>query len=303
MPRLPKRNIVFNEEQSANLTYNSSRALLLVYIIDTVANLISLIIGGTYYNLFSSILPYSVTDYAMYMCGMYPPESYGAYIFPFWDKAFFTLAVVISVLIIGVYVFCLIMSRKRRYGWLIPLVILIMLDIPVQHYNYAIPYADMSLEIIFDIVIAISLILTIINMTLLYKLQGKNRAAQKAAGVPDIHADDDFDEDDIDEILDEAENQRLEDSVPLRMADMTVKYRTLLEHTEDGFRILYRRVGKTNELIIGGKVYDEYIARLEFAHNLNAVVSGHEIQAGFDGMSTSYIMFDNKVVARKTRLI
>jgi hypothetical protein len=87
------------------------------------------------------------------------------------------------------------------------------------------------------------------------------------------------------------------------MADMTVKYRTLLEHTEGGFRILYRRVGKTNELIIGGKVYDEYIARLEFAHNLNAVVSGHEIQAGFDGMSASYIMFDNKVVARKTRLI
>lgn len=301
MPRLPKKNIVFNEEQSANLTYNSSRALLLVYIIDTIANLISLIIGGTYYNLFSSILPYSVTDYAMYMCGMYPPESYGAYIFPFWDKAFFTLAVVISVLIIGVYVFCLIMSRKRRYGWLIPLVILIMSDTPVQHYNYAIPYADMSLEIIFDIVIAISLIFAI-NMALIYELQKKNRVAQKAAKTGGTNSED-LGGNDLDEILQAAEDRTPVDSTPLRMADMTVKYRTLLEHTEDGFRILYRRVGKTNELIIGGKVYDEYIARLEFAHNLNAVVSGHEIQAGFDGMSASYIMFDNKVVARKTRLI
>lgn len=301
MPRLPKRNIVFNEEQSVNLAYNSSRALLLVYIIDTTANLISLIIGGTYYSLFSSILPYSVTDYAMYMCGMYPPESYGAHIFPFWDKAFFTLAVVISVLIIGVYVFCLIMSRKRRYGWLIPLVILIMSDTPVQHYNYAIPYADMSLEIIFDIVIAISLIFAI-NMALIYKLQRKNRVAQKAAKTGSTNSED-FGGNDLDEILQAAEDRTPVDSTPLRMADMTVKYRTLLEHTEDGFRILYRRVGKTNELIIGGKVYDEYIARLEFAHNLNAVVSGHEIQAGFDGMSTSYIMFDNKIVVRKTRLI
>lgn len=301
MPRLPKRNIVFNEEQSANLAYNSSRALLVLYIISTAVNLISLITGGTYYSIFSTILPYSVTDYAMYMCGMYPPESYGAYIFPFWDKAFFTLAVVISVLIIGVYVFCLIMSRKRRYGWLIPLVILIMLDIPVQHYNYAIPYADMSLEIIFDIVIAISLIFAI-NMALIYKLQRKNRVAQKAAKTGGTNSED-FDGDDLDEILQAAEDRTPVDSTPLRMADMTVKYRTLLEHTEGGFRILYRRVGKTNELIIGGKVYDEYIARLEFAHNLNAVVSGHEIQAGFDGMSTSYIMFDNKVVARRTRLI
>lgn len=301
MPRLPKKNIVFNEEQSVNLGYNSSRALLILYIINTVANFISLITGGTYYSIFSSILPYSVTDYAMYMCGMYPPESYGAYIFPFWDKAFFTLAVVISVLIIGVYVLCLIMSRKRRYGWLIPLVILIILDTPVQHYNYAIPYADMTLEIILDIFIIFSLI-TAIVMAHMYKLLMKSNEAQKAAKTGGTNGED-LGGDDLDEILQTAEDHTPVDSTPLRMADMTVKYRTLLEHTEGGFRILYRRVGKTNELIIGGKVYDEYIARLEFAHNLNAVVSGHEIQAGFDGMSASYIMFDNKVVARKTRLI
>lgn len=302
MPRLPKRNIVFNEEQTARLAYNSSRAALLMYILITSANFLSLLTDGAYYNSFSSILPYAVTDYAMYMCGMYPPESYGAYIFPFWDRAFFTLAVVISILIIGVYVLCLIMSRKRRYGWFVPVILLIILDTPVQHFNYAIPLPDMSLEILFDCAMIISLIIGI-GMVLMYKLWEKNNTAQKRTGVPDIHADEDFDEDDPDEILQEAEDHIHVDSTPLRMADMTVKYRTLLEHTEDGFRILYRRVGKTNELIIGGKVYDEYIARLEFAHNLNAVVSGHEIQAGFDGMSTSYIMFDNKVVARKTRLI
>lgn len=302
MPKLPKRNIVFNEEQSANLTYNSSRAALLMYILTTSANLLFLVTGGTHYSIFSTILPYAVTDYAMYMCGMYPPESYGAYAFPFWDRAFFTLAVVISVLIIGVYVLCLIMSQKRRYGWFIPVILLIILDTPVQHFNYATPYADMSLEILFDCAMIISLIVGI-GMVLMYKLWEKNNAAQKAAGVLDIHADKDFDKDDPDEILQESEDHIPVDSTPLRMADMTVKYRTLLEHTEDGFRILYRRVGKTNELVIGGKVYDEYIARLEFAHVLQAVVAGHEIQAGFDGMSASYIMFDNKLVARKTRLI
>ncbi len=302
MPKLPKRNIVFNEEQTASLVYNSSRAALLTYILVTVTNFLSLVTDGTYYNNFSSVLPYAVADYAMYMCGMYPPESYGAYIFPFWDRAFFTLAVVISLVIIGVYVLCLIMSRKRRYGWLIPVILLIILDTPVQHYNYAIPLSDMSLEILFDGVMIISLLVGI-GMALMYKLWEKNSAAQKAAGVSDIHSEDDFDENDPDEILAEAEELQLEDAVPLRMADMTVKYRTLLEHEQDGYRILYRRVGKTNELVIGGKVYDEYIALMEFAHNLYAVVSGHEIQAGFDGMSTSYIMFDNKVVARKTRLI
>ena len=139
-------------------------------------------------------------------------------------------------------------------------------------------------------------------MAHMYKLLMKSNEAQKAAKTGGTNSED-LGGNDLDEILQAAEDHTPVDSTPLRMADMTVKYRTLLEHTEDGFRILYRRVGKTNELIIGGKVYDEYIARLEFAHNLNAVVSGHEIQAGFDGMSASYIMFDNKVVARKTRLI
>lgn len=93
------------------------------------------------------------------------------------------------------------------------------------------------------------------------------------------------------------------DDVGLRRANMGGKSRVLLEKTVGEYRICYRRVGSTNELIVNGVVYDEMKAVIEFEHDLSATVDGHEIHAGCDTDSHSYIVFDGKRVADKLRII
>lgn len=100
-------------------------------------------------------------------------------------------------------------------------------------------------------------------------------------------------------VLDESGND-----TPLREADFFVKNRILLEaKTYDGtLEIVYRRVKSTNELVVNGQVYDEYVALMEFEHNLYATVNGHRVEAGIDGQSFSYIAVDGSVLAQRRRL-
>lgn len=88
----------------------------------------------------------------------------------------------------------------------------------------------------------------------------------------------------------------------LRPADLDVKCRILLEASMSGYRICYRRVRSTNELVVNGYVYDELKAVLEFDHKLVAEVGGHTIAAGLKG-EYSFIEFDGKVIKREQRLI
>ena len=48
-----------------------------------------------------------------------------------------------------------------------------------------------------------------------------------------------------------------QNDIALRRADYSVKSKTLLEATAEGYRICYRRVKSVNELVINGIVYDE----------------------------------------------
>ena len=90
----------------------------------------------------------------------------------------------------------------------------------------------------------------------------------------------------------------------LRNADEEKKGRILLSAEVEGFRIVYRRLGFVNELVVNGKVYDEKKAVLEFSHELSASIGGHTIEAGLDSDSgTSYICFDDEIIAEKERVI
>ena len=89
---------------------------------------------------------------------------------------------------------------------------------------------------------------------------------------------------------------------PLRPAGTSVKSRILLEHRVGVYHICYRRVKKTNELVINGLVYDEMTARVEPSHELRAMVEGHDIRVGFNSVGFSYASFDGKRVAKKVRL-
>lgn len=89
----------------------------------------------------------------------------------------------------------------------------------------------------------------------------------------------------------------------LRYADKTASSRILLETTVHTYRICYRRVKMTNELVVNDRVYDEKKGIIEFAHKLCAVIDGHSIEAGLDDESYSYIMFDGELVKQKKRLL
>ena len=81
----------------------------------------------------------------------------------------------------------------------------------------------------------------------------------------------------------------------LRYADNDVKARIFLENDIYGHKIVYRRVKKTNELVIDGKVYGEYVALLERTHLLTAAVDGHTYGAGFDGRGFVYLTVDGRM--------
>lgn len=92
------------------------------------------------------------------------------------------------------------------------------------------------------------------------------------------------------------------DTEPLYPAAL-VKHRVLCEASVLGRQICYRRVKRTNELVIDGMVYDRYEALIEFAHALRAVIDGVVFEAGFDGNGKSYIAVNGNLVAEKIRLI
>lgn len=92
-------------------------------------------------------------------------------------------------------------------------------------------------------------------------------------------------------------------STPLRCADETDKGRILLEATEKNYRICYRRIKTTNELVVNGQVYDEKKGLFEFEHKLCAFVNGHNIEAGYDKEGFSYIAFNGRIINKKRRYI
>ena len=87
----------------------------------------------------------------------------------------------------------------------------------------------------------------------------------------------------------------------LRTADFSVKHRVLLETEKKGYKICYRRVKHTNELVVNGKVYDEKKGIIEFSHNLSARIDGNLIEAGYDKEDCSYIKYNGVILKRKKR--
>ena len=100
----------------------------------------------------------------------------------------------------------------------------------------------------------------------------------------------------------ETTSATMPDSVPLRKSERHVKHRMLLSYNALGHEIEYRRVKKTNELVIDGNVYAEYTALMERSHQLTAVVDGHCFEVGFDSLSSqSYLSIDGQLVHSKLR--
>ena len=90
-------------------------------------------------------------------------------------------------------------------------------------------------------------------------------------------------------------------STYLRIAE-DVKAKIFLEEYVMGKHVVYRRVKSVNELVINGKVYDEYEALVERPHNLQAKINGHLIEVGIAATSQMYISVDKEIIKKKLRL-
>lgn len=89
---------------------------------------------------------------------------------------------------------------------------------------------------------------------------------------------------------------------PLRIAATDKIFREYLSAEHNGHCISYRRTGRVNELVIDGYVYDEVSMLFESTHNLTVTIDGHRYDAGFDGISHSYLKADGKFLDRKLRI-
>lgn len=280
-----------SQHKGLHNTYNSARGNILLIAIVSFVNILLLVNNGSTYFLFSASIPYILTDLGMLLCEMYPPEAYLEFDgFVPLEKPFFIIMLVISILVIAFYVLCYIFSNKRRVGWLIAALVAYALDTVVMLIYYEF-HPEMIIEILLHGWIIVLLSLGIWAYCKMKKLP-------EDIPVEDTTTDKENTEG---AASNESTGKIITNSTPLRPADTDEKARVLLEADAYGHKIIYRRIKRTNELVIDGSVYSEYIALLEYPHMLTANIDGHTFAAGFDATSHSFILVDGNTVKMKAR--
>ena len=284
MSKLFESNLNVPEYQKLENRYKGSINNLLFVVVASVINIVLLVLNTDLYFLFSAFIPYALADYGMYFCGLYPEEYYvDMQDFAFYDTSFMGIMLTAAAVVIGIYLLCWYFAKKKKIGGIVFALIFFIIDTVAMLW-----YTGFSMDIIIDVIFHIGVIGYLINAIIVYK---------KLKKTPEIQA--------TTEIGSEGQDYP---SVPqnleiLRMADPDVKSRTLLEAETFGHRIVYRRVKTTNELVIDGRVYDEYIALIEVPHNLVAEIDGHTFEAGMMNPFWSYIKADGEILIKKVRLI
>ena len=272
-------------KQQLELRYKSAVSNLLAVVLLTVINIVLLVTNSNRYFLFSAFLPYLAADYGMYFCGMYPAEVYADLEDPlFADKSLLVIMLAVAAVVLLLYVLAYIFARKKKIGWLIFALVFFVIDTVVM-----VILTGLSADNIFDLVIHAWVVVSLVRGIITYR-DLKQQPAEEVLV--------------LDEGDDEPENKvdMLGNSIPLRDADMEIKARIFVEAEAFGHKIVFRRVKNVNELVIDGRVYDEYIATIEFEHTLQATLNGHHFVAQFDGKGRSIIFVDGNQLAKKIRL-
>lgn len=274
------RNVALSKEGLLEQRYNNTRWNLLLVAIVTLINVI--FVAGDSYFLFSATLPYTISYLAALFCGVFPPEYYGDEyaLWEFWPKEVFYVAIAVSVLIIGLYVLAYFMSGKNRVGWLIFALIFFGIDT-----LFLLGFYGIALDMILDYAFH-AWIIVILSMGVKAHFDLKKLPEQPVSEV----------------LPTEASELEGEDSRSLGMADMEVKCRVFLEAEANGCAITYRRVKKTNQLVINGQLYDEYEALVEQGHVLSATIGGHLYEAGITPAGVMFIDVDGQRLAKKLRI-
>lgn len=248
--------------------FNAARANLLAMIGFTLLNVILALTGASTMMLFSATFPYVM---ALSVTMVDIPVLQGLFL-------------IAAIVAIAVFFLCWIFS-KRRYGWMIAALVLFSLDtlFMLSVYLTAKDWGGI-LDVVFHIWIIIYLVQGIKYGHRLKTLPPEESPmpTQEMPGEA-------------------AQTAPTQDTTPLRRADTEVKHRVLLEAQASGYRICYRRVKRTNELVINGYVYGEMEMLIETPHQICAVLGGHQIIAGYTGVY-SYLQVDGTQLAKKMRL-
>jgi len=280
-----QKNTATTPREALEAKYNNSIVNLLLIVAFSAINVVLLVANANSYFLFSAFVPYFIADLGMYYTGSYSEDYYyDAGEIEFLDKSFLYIAVAVAAAVILLYLLSWFFARKKKVGWLIFASVLFCIDTVVMFLLTGIN-ADMIMDIVFHAWVIFSLINGVVTYFKLKKLPVEEvvyETEENAAEANEIAGD---------------------NSMVLRMADTDVKARILLEAETAGYRIVYRRVKKTNELVVNGRVYDEYEALVEFPHILTATLDGHKIEVHYENSGVIRIYFDGNEIAKKLRLI
>lgn len=269
-----------SERQTLQTKYNKTRSNLLLVVAFTVINVILLVVKAESYFLFSAYIPYAIVEIGMLVCGMFSGDYFGVDVseYQIFNRSVFSVFLVIALVIVALYLISWIFS-KNKVGWIIFALVIFSLDTVGMLVFAGIDIANI-VDVIFHGWIIVSLSIGITAHFKLKKLppeeQPEAEQVEQPSAIPQY-------------------------SQVLRIADVDVKSRTLLEGDVFGHSVVYRRVKKTNELVVDGNVYGEYIATIEIPHSLKATIDGHEVEVGFDG-TFSYLKVDGSLDAKKLRL-
>ena len=261
-------------KESLQQKYTKSRNNLLLMLILTVVNIILYAVGSDTMMLFSATIPYF---------GIIVGHATGI-------QSIFTFFICVAIAILIVYLLCWILS-KDHYGWMIAALVLFIIDTVAMAGLYLM-LGEFS-----------GILDVLIHAWVLYYLITGVSSGRKLKTMPE--ETNTYEEQPYEEqayVENSSEMGNTPQSSILRMADTTLKSRILAEADAAGHHICYRRVKRTNELVIDGYVYDDVEMLIENAHALNAYLDGHVFQVGFDGFAHSYIRVDGVQIAKKVRL-
>lgn len=254
----------------AKTKYQSARANLLLMIILTAVNIVLLFTSaGNYMLLFSATVPYFAV-----IIGMATQID-----------IMIAVSVCFAVATLLIYLLCWGMSKKH-HGWMIGALVMFIIDTVAMILMY-VSMGDFSgvLDIAIHAWVLYYLIIGVANGK-----KAKEEPADAPVEVSDYVA------------YDEAEEE-VKESTPICRADEEVKHRVFLEADAVGRHICYRRVKRTNQLVVNGWVYAEVEMLIEIPHTLEAVIDGHIIEVGTDANSRTFIAVDGKRIAQKLRLV
>ncbi|MBR2340388.1 MAG: hypothetical protein IKA74_06110 [Clostridia bacterium] len=285
-------NNVFSKNiqlQSLNFKYNSARGNLLLVFLFTIINILLFVTESNVYFLFSAFLPYFIVDIAYLLCGKYPVEFYTDELsdMVFFDDTLYYIAIVIAVVMALVYVLAWLLSGKNRVGWLIFSLVIFSVDTLLMFI-----LGGFQFDYIFDIIFHA---LVILSLSVGIKAHFQRRALEAEINEETLQQSNQYEDPSSIE-----NDYSLHDTQPLRVADFGVKSRIFLQADSYGMIICYRRVKKTNELVINNYVYDDTTGFIETDHSLNAIVKGHIISVGLSNQR-SFISVDGIIIATKIR--